>query len=56
MDRYQVALVGWPEGIELNPANLTLVQIQEVLDVFWLGTCYWDKLSNNELVECHRQL
>ncbi|KAI6019243.1 hypothetical protein BKA83DRAFT_79241, partial [Pisolithus microcarpus] len=51
VETYGVRLVGWPEGVKFaNPSVIgTVVEARKLRDALHSGSCFWKKLSKNEL-------
>ncbi|KAI6011557.1 hypothetical protein PISMIDRAFT_123097, partial [Pisolithus microcarpus 441] len=51
VETYGVRLVGWPEGVKFaNPSVIgTVVEARKLRDALHSGSCFWKRLSKNEL-------
>ncbi|KAI5989532.1 hypothetical protein EDD15DRAFT_2150284, partial [Pisolithus albus] len=51
VETYGVRLVGWPEGVKFaNPSMIgTVAEAHKLRDALCSGSCFWKKLSKNEL-------
>ncbi|KAI6018895.1 hypothetical protein BKA83DRAFT_4057608 [Pisolithus microcarpus] len=51
VETYGVRLVGWPEGVKFaNPSVIgTVAEARKLRDALRSGSCFWKKLSKNEL-------
>ncbi|KIK29663.1 hypothetical protein PISMIDRAFT_89065, partial [Pisolithus microcarpus 441] len=51
VETYGVRLVGWPEGVKFaNPSVIgTVVEARKLCDALRSGSCFWKRLSKNEL-------
>ncbi|KIK10579.1 hypothetical protein PISMIDRAFT_20261 [Pisolithus microcarpus 441] len=51
VEMYGVRLVGWPEGVKFaNPSVIsTVVEARKLRDALRSGSCFWKRLSKNEL-------
>ena len=55
IERYGVALVGWPDNLfpVRNPSSVGSREVlQPLLDALVTQTCYWIRLTDDQLVKC----